>query len=87
MGDNLQAKPENRATFECRVVIVHRPHDGSATAKVQVQTRHAEWATLLRQEWPTGRPTTPQLTDLCAGLENHALDGIVTTLGVQGVSF
>jgi hypothetical protein len=84
-GDNVTFRPENRPTIEIRLVVVHRPHDGSAVARVQVQTRAAEWATLSMQEWPSGRPTPPQLLLLGSVLAEHAQQTIEASLGVQGV--
>lgn len=84
-GENMPAKPENRPTIELRLVVVHRPHNGSAVARIQVQTRQAEWATLFMQEWPTGRPTATQADLLCESLEQEGLASILASVGTQGV--
>jgi hypothetical protein len=81
----MTARPENRPTIEMRLVVVHRPHNGSAVARIQVQTRNAEWATLTMQEWPTGRPTAAQVDLLGASLESEAVASILASVGVQGV--
>lgn len=80
----MVSKPENRPLLEFRLVVVVRPHDGSAVARIQVQTRHAEWASLRSQEWPSGRPTPTQLELLAADMTDQVQAAVVTFVGVQG---
>lgn len=78
-------RPENRPEVDYRLVIVKRGGNLGRTARLRVVTADGAEYTMRTWDWPTGRPTAAQATDMVANLAAEVEADLVTRYGFQGV--
>lgn len=71
--------------FEFRAIGVKVPHSGSLHLRLEVISAGGLSHVLRRWECPTGAPTSSQLDDMIAALQDEITATVLTTSGVQGV--